>query len=110
MQLVTFAIPTDAYVAAVLAHSPNEWSVALDNSLKERLSPYDTKAELVVALQKRAGFRGDLYRQSLWEGLALSALSVVGLVRERKISGMRRQFQPRHTPDLEVHQTKPPHC
>ena len=91
MQLVSIALPKDAYVASALSRSPSDWSVTLDDSLKSRLSHYEVKAELVTALQKRATFRSGVYSQSMWEGVALIALSVVGLVREKKIDRMKKK-------------------
>lgn len=90
MQLVTIAPPRDAFVASTLSRSPDEWSVQMNESMASRLSHHDVKAELVTALHTRAAFRNEIYKQSLWEGLALIALSVVGLVRERRMQKLKR--------------------
>jgi len=45
---------------------------------------------VATTLHTRAAFRNEIYKQSLWEGLALIALSVVGLVRERRMQKLKR--------------------
>jgi len=90
MQFVTIALPRDAFVASTLSRSPDEWSIQMDDGMASRLSHHDVKAELVTALQTRAAFRSEIYKQSLWEGLALIVLSIIGLVRERHMQKLKR--------------------
>jgi hypothetical protein len=93
MQAVTIAIPRDAFVASVLSRSPDQWTITVDDALTNRLSNHDVKQDTVAALSKRAAFRGDIYTQSLWEGTALIILSVIGLIRERKIRKMNKMIE-----------------
>jgi hypothetical protein len=90
MQMVDIAIPRDAWVASVLSWAPTNWEISLDDSLKSRLDHHDVKAELVIALKKRASFRNQIYSQNFWEGAGLIVLSAIGLIRERKIDRMRK--------------------
>ena len=90
MQFVTIALPPDAFVASTLSQAPDRWSVKIDDTLRGRLSYRDVKTELITALQKRASFRNEIYKQSLWGGLALIALSVIGLIRERQIRKLKK--------------------
>mgnify|MGYP006297969197 CR=1 FL=1 len=88
-QLVTVALPRDAYVAAVLARHPDQWGIQLDDELASRLSHHDVQVDTAIALQHRSQVTSDTARKSFSAGLGIIAFSVVGLVRERKI----RQFQ-----------------
>ena len=85
MQLVSIAIPSDAFVAGVLSRTPDQWSIQMEESMDTRLSDYDVKAELVTALHKRAMFASDICKQYLWSGLVLIVFSIIGLIRENKI-------------------------
>jgi hypothetical protein len=88
VQLITFAIPRDVFVASVLSRSPAGWNLTLDDDLKRRLDRLDVKAELAVALGKRAAYRRDLYSTAFIEGCGLIVLSAIGLIRETKIRRM----------------------
>ncbi len=90
MQAVTYATPKDAFVASALARSPDSWTISLDNALQARLANYEVKQELTAVLHKRAGFRKQIYAQNFWLGAILILLSIIGLVRERKIGRMRK--------------------
>jgi len=89
-QFVCFALPPDAFVADALSSAPDRWSIQVDENLTGALSPFDLKKELTTALQERASFRDDIYKQSLFGGLPLIALSVIGLVREKKIEKLSK--------------------
>ncbi|MBN1436720.1 MAG: hypothetical protein JW936_06575 [Sedimentisphaerales bacterium] len=93
MQFVTIAVPRDAFVASTLSRSPDQWSIQMDESMASHLSHSDVKAELVTALQNRAQFRSEIGKQNMWQGLALIAFSVIGIVRERKIQQLKNVGQ-----------------
>ncbi len=93
MQFVTIALPRDAFVATELSKSPNQWSIQMDENMtahlsQAHLSHNDVKAELVKALHIRSQICNEIYKQSLWQGLALIAFSIIGLIREKKIQKM----------------------
>ena len=90
MQFVTIAIPRDAFVASMLSRAPDEWSIQMEDRMTSRLSHHDIKAEIVAALHARSVFVDDIYKQNLWEGLALIALSVIGLIREQQMLKLKR--------------------
>ena len=89
-QFVCFAIPTDAAVAGALSRAPDQWSIQVDEDMTRLLSHYDLKKELTTTLQKRASFPSDIYKHSLWEGLVLIAVSVIGLIREKGIQKLKK--------------------
>jgi len=93
MQVVTIAIPRDAYVASLLSNAPTEWELSLDDNLRSRLDHVNVKSDLVVALKKRASFSNQIYSQNFWEGTVLIILSAIGLTRERKIDRMRKTIE-----------------
>ena len=90
MPLVTIALPSDAFIASTLSHFPEQWSIQMDDSIAARLSHHEVKAEVVTALDKRASFRDDIYKQGLCGGLALMGLSLIGLTREQKMKKLKK--------------------
>jgi len=90
MQLVDFALPRDAFIAGTLSRAPESWTLSLDDAMKKRLSAYDVKAEVAVALEKRHASVKDVYSQSFWCGSGVIVFSVLGLLREGKINRMRK--------------------
>jgi hypothetical protein len=98
VQFITFAPPRDAFVASVLSRSPAGWKLTLDDDLRSRLDRLDVNAELVVALEKRAAYRRDLYSTALIEGCGLIILSAIGLIRETKIRRMGLRLEQAASP------------
>ena len=92
-QLVDVARPRDAFVAGVLSRSPDNWTLSLDDTLKNHLSGYDVKKEVNIALEKRHSHLQDDYLEILCIGCGVSIFSVIGLVRESKINRMRKLIE-----------------
>ena len=93
MQAVTIAVPRDVFVASLLSHSPDRWTITVDASLEKTFPNHDIKQALVTALSKRARFVSDIYMQSFWEGTVLIILSIIGLIREQKIRKMTKTIE-----------------
>jgi hypothetical protein len=93
VQFVDIALPRDAYIASILSKVPEQWSIQMNDDLNRRLLHFDAKKELVVTLQKRAGFINRTYAESFFGGLILIALSIIGLVREDKIEKLKKAIK-----------------
>jgi hypothetical protein len=94
MQFADYALPKDAYVAAVLSESPNSWTISVEKPLEPKLRFIDTKRELTNALHKRSRFYRDEKQFYLLLGTVLVSLSVIGLVRESKLSSVKKPAEP----------------
>lgn len=92
-QLVDYALPPDAYVASTLSRNPDAWTISVDENVKRQLDGIEVKEQIVRAFTSRASFRAKLYSENLWEGAALLVLSSIGLIRERKITMMRKLIE-----------------
>ena len=90
MQITTFALPSDAYVATMLAKEPDRWVLVLDDGLKSSLGHYDMKTEVTAAMKYRASYTSHIYSNCFWRGAGLVVLSVVGLIRERQLGRRSR--------------------
>ena len=80
----------DFQIASVLSELPATWTISLDSNVAQRLSHYAVKDELVKALEKRCKYES---KDNTWFGIsgtALIVLSIIGLIRERKISASKK--------------------
>ena len=93
VQAVTIAPPTDAVIASVMSRSPSHWTITVDNTLTNFFANVDVNQAVALALSKQAVVSKEFYKRSFWEGAGLIVLSVIGLIRERKIRKMKKLIE-----------------
>jgi hypothetical protein len=86
--------PRDFVVALTLSRHPDEWSVSMNNEVQKSLLKYDVKKEMTAALHRRVFLGSQIRAYTVWFGLGLMALSIVGLRRERKIHQLAKLVEP----------------
>ena len=94
-----YHMPKDFVVALVLSRSPDDWSVSMNDAGRNSLSTYNVKRELTAALHKRTVLGAQLRAYTVWFGLGLIVLSIVGLLRERKIDRWAKLIEPAAAPN-----------
>ena len=88
-----YHMPKEFVVALALSRSPDGWSVSMNDAGQNSLSRYDVKRELTAALHKRTVLGTQIRAYTVWFDLGLMVLSIVGLLRERKIDRLAKLIE-----------------
>ena len=95
MSNVSVVIPRTMIATTILLESPSDWTIALNTNISQKLSSYDVKNSVITAFERyRKSVSETTRRDTLWFviiGLCTVVFSVIGLIREKNISKLKKQ-------------------